>query len=122
MVRWAILFFIIALIAAVFGFTGLAGDAAWVGKVLLVVFLILAVVSAVLGRGAPPAGWPGMNVDESISAIGEPEPCTAGWAGCRIGPDAAAAVAKAASASERVMCFMVLPWVPAARTATRSVT
>lgn len=56
MVRWAILFFIIALIAAVFGFTGLAGDAAWVGKVLLVVFLILAVVSAVLGRGAPPAG------------------------------------------------------------------
>ena len=55
MVRWAIIFFIIALIAAVFGFGGIAGDAAWIGKMLLVVFLILAVVSMVLGRGGPPA-------------------------------------------------------------------
>jgi uncharacterized membrane protein YtjA (UPF0391 family) len=56
MVRWAILFFVIALIAAAFGFGGIAGDAAWIGRVLLVVFLILAVVSLVLGRGgAPPA-------------------------------------------------------------------
>lgn len=56
MVRWAILFFIVAIIAAVFGFGGLAGDAAWIGKVLLVVFLILAVVSMVLGRKGPSAG------------------------------------------------------------------
>ena len=56
MVRWAILFFVIALIAAAFGFGGIAGDAAWIGRVLLVVFLILAVVSLVLGRGrTPPA-------------------------------------------------------------------
>ena len=54
MVRWAIVFFVIALIAAVFGFGGIAGEAAWIGKVLLVVFLILAVVSMVLGRRGPP--------------------------------------------------------------------
>ena len=54
MLRWAILFFVVALIAAAFGFGGIAGDAAWIGKVLLVVFLILAVVSLVMGRGAPP--------------------------------------------------------------------
>jgi uncharacterized membrane protein YtjA (UPF0391 family) len=50
MLRWAILFFIVAIIAAVFGFGGVAGDAAWIGKVLLVIFLILAVVSALMGR------------------------------------------------------------------------
>lgn len=54
MVSWAITFFLIALVAAVFGFGGIAGDAAWIGQVLLVVFLILAVVSAVMGRRAPP--------------------------------------------------------------------
>jgi uncharacterized membrane protein YtjA (UPF0391 family) len=51
MVSWAILFFIIAIIAAVFGFGGLAGEAAWIGQVLLVIFLILAVVSLIFGRG-----------------------------------------------------------------------
>jgi uncharacterized membrane protein YtjA (UPF0391 family) len=50
MLRWAILFFVVAIIAAVFGFGGIAGEAAWVGKVLLVVFLILAVISMVVGR------------------------------------------------------------------------
>lgn len=54
MVRWAILFFIIALVAAVFGFGGIAGEAAWIGKVLLVVFLILVVVSMIFGRKGPP--------------------------------------------------------------------
>ncbi|OWK38687.1 DUF1328 domain-containing protein [Fimbriiglobus ruber] len=50
MVQWAITFFVIALIAAVFGFGGIAGEAAWIGKVLLVVFLILAVLSMLFGR------------------------------------------------------------------------
>jgi uncharacterized membrane protein YtjA (UPF0391 family) len=50
MLRWALLFFIIAIVAAVFGFGGIAGDAAWIGKILLVVFLILAIVSLVMGR------------------------------------------------------------------------
>ena len=50
MLRYAVIFFVIAIIAAVFGFGGIAGDAAWVGKVLLVVFLILAVASMLFGR------------------------------------------------------------------------
>ena len=53
MVQWAIAFFVIAIIAAVFGFTGIAGDAAWIGKVLLVVFLVLAVLSFAFGRRTP---------------------------------------------------------------------
>ena len=53
MVRWAIIFFIVALVAALFGFGGIAGDAAWIGQILLFVFLILAVVSLILGRRSP---------------------------------------------------------------------
>jgi uncharacterized membrane protein YtjA (UPF0391 family) len=53
MLRWALIFFIVALISAVFGFGGLAGEAAWIGKVLLVVFVILAVVSLIMGRRVP---------------------------------------------------------------------
>ena len=56
MVRWAILFFVVALVAAAVGFGGIAGEAAWIGKVLLVVFLILALVSLVMGRRGPPVG------------------------------------------------------------------
>jgi uncharacterized membrane protein YtjA (UPF0391 family) len=48
--RYAVIFFVIAIVAAVFGFGGIAGDAAWIGKVLLVVFLILAVASFLFGR------------------------------------------------------------------------
>ena len=48
-----LLFFVVAIIAAVFGFGGIAGEAAWIGKILLVVFLILAVVSQVMGRRGP---------------------------------------------------------------------
>lgn len=50
MLRWALIFFVIAIVAAVFGFGGLAGDAAWIGKILLLVFLVLAVVSLIMGR------------------------------------------------------------------------
>lgn len=56
MLRWAILFFIIAIVAAVFGFGGVYEGAATIGKVLLFVFLILAVVSLVMGRRTPPIG------------------------------------------------------------------
>ncbi|HEV3440857.1 MAG TPA: DUF1328 domain-containing protein [Gemmata sp.] len=53
MLRWALTFFIVAIIAAVFGFGGIAGEAAWIGKLLLVVFVILAIVSLVMGRRVP---------------------------------------------------------------------
>ena len=50
MMRWAILFAILALAAGFFGFGGLAGDFAGIAKILLFVFVALLVVSLVLGR------------------------------------------------------------------------
>ena len=50
MLHWAIVFFVVALIAAIFGFGGVAGEAAWIGKVLLFVFLALAVISMLYVR------------------------------------------------------------------------
>jgi len=51
MLRWAILFAVLALIAALLGFGGLAGNFAYIAKILLFVFLVLFVVSLVFGRG-----------------------------------------------------------------------
>lgn len=48
MVRAAIAFFIIALIAFIFGATGIAGVSMEIGRVLLFVFLILAAISFVI--------------------------------------------------------------------------
>jgi uncharacterized membrane protein YtjA (UPF0391 family) len=45
MLHYAVIFFVIALIAAVFGFSGIAAGAAGIAKILFFVFLILAVVS-----------------------------------------------------------------------------
>jgi uncharacterized membrane protein YtjA (UPF0391 family) len=53
MLYWAAVFFIIALVAALFGFGGLAAGAVGIAKVLFFVFLILAVVSLIFGRRAP---------------------------------------------------------------------
>ena len=56
MLGWALTFFILALIAAYMGFFAMAGLAASIAKLLLVVFLVLLVVSALSGalRGRPP--------------------------------------------------------------------
>jgi uncharacterized membrane protein YtjA (UPF0391 family) len=53
MLYWAAVFFVIALVAAVFGFGGLAASAAGVAKILFAVFLVLALVSLVFGRRIP---------------------------------------------------------------------
>ncbi len=45
MFYWAIVFFIIAIVAAVFGFSGIAHDTAYIGKILAVIGLILAIIS-----------------------------------------------------------------------------
>jgi uncharacterized membrane protein YtjA (UPF0391 family) len=47
MLNWAVTFFIIALVAAVLGFTGVAVAAAGVAKILFVVFLVLFLVSLI---------------------------------------------------------------------------
>jgi uncharacterized membrane protein YtjA (UPF0391 family) len=53
MLYWAAVFFVVALIAAVFGFGGIAASAVGVAKILFFVFLILAVVSLIFGRRVP---------------------------------------------------------------------
>jgi uncharacterized membrane protein YtjA (UPF0391 family) len=53
MLHYAVVFFIIALIAALFGFGGIAAGAAGIAKILFVVFLIGAVVAFLMnGRGS----------------------------------------------------------------------
>ena len=52
MLHWAAVFFIIALIAGVFGFFGIASAAVGIAKILFFAFLVLAVVSLLLGRRA----------------------------------------------------------------------
>lgn len=49
MLRWAIAFFVIALIAAVFGFLGIATAAVGIARLLFFIFLILFLVSLVGG-------------------------------------------------------------------------
>jgi uncharacterized membrane protein YtjA (UPF0391 family) len=55
MLNLALVFLAIAIIAAVFGFTGVAGDLAAIAWLLVLVFVVLFVVSLVLntlrGRG-----------------------------------------------------------------------
>jgi uncharacterized membrane protein YtjA (UPF0391 family) len=56
MIGWAVTFLVIALIAAVLGFGGIAGFAVELAKIVFVVALILFVVSAIFGmiRGRSP--------------------------------------------------------------------
>ena len=49
MLHYAVVFFIIALVAAVFGFGGIAASAVGIAKVLFFVFLVLALVSFLFG-------------------------------------------------------------------------
>jgi len=53
MLRWAAIFLIIAIVAGVFGFTGIVGTAVNIAWILFVVGLILAVVFAIMGRRPP---------------------------------------------------------------------
>ena len=49
MLHYALVFFVIALVAALFGFGGIAAGAAGIAKVLFFVFLVLFVVSLIGG-------------------------------------------------------------------------
>ena len=53
MLRWAIVFLVVALVAALFGFGGVAGVGMEAAKILFFVFLVLFVVSLVLGNRSP---------------------------------------------------------------------
>jgi uncharacterized membrane protein YtjA (UPF0391 family) len=49
MLHYAVVFFVIALIAALFGFGGIAAGAIEIGKILFFVFAVLAVASFLFG-------------------------------------------------------------------------
>jgi len=51
MLYYALVFFVHALVAAFFGFVGVASTAATVAKFLFVLFLVATVVSLFVGRG-----------------------------------------------------------------------
>jgi uncharacterized membrane protein YtjA (UPF0391 family) len=50
MLYYAVVFFVIALIAALFGFTGLAAGAAGIAKILFFVFLVVALITFIMGQ------------------------------------------------------------------------
>jgi len=54
MLYWALIFFIVAIIAALFGFTNIARGAASISKLLFFVFVVLFVIAVLMGifRGA----------------------------------------------------------------------
>ena len=53
MLRWALLFLVVALVSALFGFTNVAGVSMDAARILFFVFLVLFVVSLVMGTRAP---------------------------------------------------------------------
>ena len=44
LLKWALIFFVLALVAALFGFGGIAAGAAGIAKILFIGFIILAAV------------------------------------------------------------------------------
>lgn len=49
MLRWALIFLVIGLVAAVLGFTNIAGASIEIAKVLFYIFLVIFLVLLVLG-------------------------------------------------------------------------
>jgi uncharacterized membrane protein YtjA (UPF0391 family) len=58
MLRWALTFFLVAIVAGLLGFTGIAGAAASIAKIIFMIFLALLIISLLalaLGGKPPPA-------------------------------------------------------------------
>lgn len=52
MLRWAVIFLVIALVAALFGFTGIAAAAAGIAKFLFFLFLVICLIFFIIGISA----------------------------------------------------------------------
>ena len=52
MISWAVTFFVIAIVAAVLGFSGIAGTAVNLAWICAVIGIVLALVFGVMGRGS----------------------------------------------------------------------
>jgi uncharacterized membrane protein YtjA (UPF0391 family) len=59
MLGWSLIFLIVAIVAAIFGFGGIAGTAANIAIILfwiaLAIFVVSVIVGLARGRGGPPA-------------------------------------------------------------------
>ncbi len=57
MLRWALTFFIVAIIAAFFGFGGIAAAASGIAQTLFYIFLVLFLITLLIGliSGRPPS-------------------------------------------------------------------
>jgi uncharacterized membrane protein YtjA (UPF0391 family) len=49
MLHYAVVFFVIALVAALFGFGGIAAGAVGIAKILFFIFIVLAIASFIFG-------------------------------------------------------------------------
>ena len=49
MLKWSLVFFVVAIVAGAFGFTGIAADAAAIAKVLFYIFIALFLAALILG-------------------------------------------------------------------------
>jgi uncharacterized membrane protein YtjA (UPF0391 family) len=59
MLRWSLIFLVVALIAAALGFGGIAGNAMDIARILFFIFLVLFVISLIFGiftGRTPPSG------------------------------------------------------------------
>jgi len=52
MLRWAVIFLVIDLVAALFGFTGIAAAAAGIAKFLFLLFLVICLIFLIIGISA----------------------------------------------------------------------
>lgn len=48
MLKWALIFFLVAIVAAVFGFGGIASASAGIAQILFFIFLVLFLVAIVM--------------------------------------------------------------------------
>lgn len=49
MLRWALIFFVVAIVAALFGFTDIASAAAGIAKILFFIFVTLFLIALIAG-------------------------------------------------------------------------
>ncbi len=50
MLSWSLTFFVLAIVAAIFGFGGIASAAGGIAQILFFVFLVALVISMLMGR------------------------------------------------------------------------
>lgn len=54
MLHWSLTFLVVALVAAFFGYSGIAGQSIEFARILFFLFLIFFFISLLLGRKTPP--------------------------------------------------------------------